>query len=140
MRKSVCTLMQQMPGKMENVKNDAICHITKQNQYNPAGGGATMTDTKVSLPISSVWICLYTYILWLLLAYLHMLIWFHARFYQNDKPKMNFQILFCIHGYKCIPQCLHIYNSRCKKHLVHHPEAHRISLCKTNSCFILIVI
>ena len=26
---------------MENVKNDAICHITRQNQYNPAGGGAT---------------------------------------------------------------------------------------------------
>ena len=26
---------------MENVKNDAICHVTRQNQYNPAGGGAT---------------------------------------------------------------------------------------------------
>ena len=26
---------------MENVKNDAICHATRQNQYNPAGGGAT---------------------------------------------------------------------------------------------------
>ena len=23
------------------VKNDAICHVTRQNQYNPAGGGAT---------------------------------------------------------------------------------------------------
>ena len=28
---------------MENVKNDAICHVTRQNQYNPAGGGATIT-------------------------------------------------------------------------------------------------
>ena len=27
---------------MENVKNDAICHVTRQNQYNPAGGGATI--------------------------------------------------------------------------------------------------
>ena len=27
--------------KIENVKNDAICHVTRQNQYNPAGGGAT---------------------------------------------------------------------------------------------------
>ena len=27
---------------MENVKNDAICHLTRQNQYNPAGGGATI--------------------------------------------------------------------------------------------------
>ena len=27
---------------MENVKNDPICHVTRQNQYNPAGGGATM--------------------------------------------------------------------------------------------------
>ena len=26
---------------MENVKNDAICHVTRQNQYNPAGGRAT---------------------------------------------------------------------------------------------------
>ena len=26
---------------MENVKNDAFCHVTRQNQYNPAGGGAT---------------------------------------------------------------------------------------------------
>ena len=26
---------------MENVKNDAICHVTRQNQYNPDGGGAT---------------------------------------------------------------------------------------------------
>ena len=26
---------------MKNVKNDAICHVTRQNQYNPAGGGAT---------------------------------------------------------------------------------------------------
>ena len=26
---------------MDNVKNDAICHVTRQNQYNPAGGGAT---------------------------------------------------------------------------------------------------
>ena len=28
--------------KIENVKNDAICHVTRQNQYNPAGGGATI--------------------------------------------------------------------------------------------------
>ena len=28
--------------KNENVKNDAICHVTRQNQYNPAGGGATI--------------------------------------------------------------------------------------------------
>ena len=27
---------------MDNVKNDAICHVTRQNQYNPAGGGATI--------------------------------------------------------------------------------------------------
>ena len=27
---------------MENVKNDAICHVTRQNQYNPARGGATI--------------------------------------------------------------------------------------------------
>ena len=26
---------------MENVKNDPICHVTRQNQYNPAGGRAT---------------------------------------------------------------------------------------------------
>ena len=32
--------------KMENVKNDAICHVTRQNQYNPAGGGATITHTQ----------------------------------------------------------------------------------------------
>ena len=32
--------------KIENVKNDAICHVTRQNQYNLAGGGATkMTRT-----------------------------------------------------------------------------------------------
>ena len=29
--------------KKENVKNYAICHITRQNQYNPAGGGATIS-------------------------------------------------------------------------------------------------
>ena len=29
---------------MENVKNDAICHAIRQNQYNPAGGGATMIN------------------------------------------------------------------------------------------------
>ena len=29
---------------MENVKNDAICHVTRQNQYNPAGGGATIIE------------------------------------------------------------------------------------------------
>ena len=27
--------------KLKNVKNAAICHVTRQNQYNPAGGGAT---------------------------------------------------------------------------------------------------
>ena len=29
-------------AKKENVKNDTICHVTRQNQYNPAGGGATI--------------------------------------------------------------------------------------------------
>ena len=30
---------------MKNVKNDAICHVTRQNQYNPAGGGATINSS-----------------------------------------------------------------------------------------------
>ena len=34
---------------MENVKNDAICHVTRQNQYNPAGGGATINYTLLGL-------------------------------------------------------------------------------------------
>ena len=29
---------------MENVKNDTICHVTRQNQYNPARGGATIMN------------------------------------------------------------------------------------------------
>ena len=33
--------------KIENVKNDAICHVTRQNQYNPAGGGATIIISAV---------------------------------------------------------------------------------------------
>ena len=37
---------------MENVKNAAICHVTRQNQYNPAGGGATKT---VLLLSTSYW-------------------------------------------------------------------------------------
>ena len=28
--------------KMENVKNDAICHVTRQNQYNLDGGRDTI--------------------------------------------------------------------------------------------------
>ena len=35
---------------MENVKNDANCHVTRQNQNNPAGGGAKMT-VKVGLMV-----------------------------------------------------------------------------------------
>ena len=34
--------------KIENVKNDAICHVTRQNQYNPAGGGATIIINHVN--------------------------------------------------------------------------------------------
>ena len=33
--------------KMENLKNDAICHVITQNQYNPAGGGATINSYNV---------------------------------------------------------------------------------------------
>ena len=34
---------------MENVKNDAICHVhvTRQNQNNPAGGGATIIGNSI---------------------------------------------------------------------------------------------
>ena len=40
--KSVCTLMQPM-AKKENVKNELTCHVTRQIQYNPDGGGATVS-------------------------------------------------------------------------------------------------
>ena len=33
--------------KCENVKNDAICHVTRENQYNPAGGGATIRQRDI---------------------------------------------------------------------------------------------
>ena len=35
--------------KIEHVKNDAICHIARQNQYNSAGCGATMIPCKLLL-------------------------------------------------------------------------------------------
>ena len=48
--------------KMENVKNDAICHATRQNQYNPAGGGATKTyighQQAVYHTRSNLWVCI----------------------------------------------------------------------------------
>ena len=33
--------------KLKNVKNAAICHVTRQNQYNPAGGGATINQVYI---------------------------------------------------------------------------------------------
>ena len=53
--------------KMENVKKDAICHVTRQNQYNPAGGGATTISTTVNIRIHQE--AIYTQTLDLLIPY-----------------------------------------------------------------------